>query len=99
MKFQARELLEYGDHAEAYWTNDRFMRQEAVKIAELKYPKEKRFRHCWIFDHSSCHAARSEDALDVSKMNMNPGGKQPKMRDTIWKVYFFCNVHAQHAEM
>ena len=24
------------------------------------------------------------DALDVSKMNMNPGGKQSKMRDTVW---------------
>ena len=51
---------------------------EAVaKIAELKYPKGKEFRHCWIFDHSRCHAARSEDALDVSQL----------MRNTIWMLY------------
>ena len=25
------------------------------------------------------------DALDVLKMNVNPGGKQSKMRDTIWE--------------
>ena len=56
----------------------------AVKLAEIKYPKEKGFRHCWIFDHSSCHAARSDDALDVSRMNVKPVGKQPKMRDTVW---------------
>ena len=25
------------------------------------------------FDHSSCHAVMSDDALDVNKMNVNPG--------------------------
>ena len=30
----------------------------------------------WIFDHSSCHTAMPEDALIVSRMNVNPGGKQ-----------------------
>ena len=35
-------------------------------------------------DHSSCHAPRSDDALDVSQMNVKPGGKHPNMRDTIW---------------
>ena len=38
----------------------------------------------WIFDHSSCHGAMAEDAQDVNKMNVNPGGKQRVMRDTIW---------------
>lgn len=26
-----------------------------------------------------------EDALDVSRMNVGPGGKQPRMRDTVWR--------------
>ena len=39
----------------------------------------------WVFDHSSCHSAMSDDALDASKMNINPGGKQRVMRDTVWK--------------
>ena len=30
--------------------------------------------------HSSCHAAMADDALDANKMNVNPGGKQRKMR-------------------
>ena len=54
-------------------------------IAELKYPKEKGWCHVWIFDHSSCHAAMADNALDAAKMNVNPGGKQRKMRDTVWK--------------
>ena len=58
--------------------------EEAVKIAEVKYKKEDGWRHYWIFDQSSCHKAMEEDALDASKMNVNPGGVQPKMRDTVW---------------
>ena len=50
--------------------------KEAVKIAEVKCPKEEGWRVVWIFDHSSCHAAMPVDALDVTKMNVNPGGKQ-----------------------
>ena len=85
-RYEGREQIEYGENADGYWTNERFMNQMevAVKLAEIKYPKDKGFRHCWVFDHSSCHAARSDDALDVSRMNVKPGGKQPKMRDTIW---------------
>ena len=48
--------------------------EEAAKIAEAKYPREDGWRVVWIFDHSSCHAAMPDDALDVSKMNVNPGG-------------------------
>ena len=58
--------------------------KEAAKIAEAKYPREDGWRVVWIFDHSSCHAAMPDDALDVSKMNVNPGGKQRVMRDGMW---------------
>ena len=37
-----------------------------------------------LFNHSSCHAAMPEDGLDVSKMNVNPGGKQRVMRDSMY---------------
>ena len=67
--------------------------RRAIKITEIKYPKEDGWRHVWVFDHSSCHAAMADDTLDVSKMNVKPGGKQRIMRDTtwngkIWKMYF-----------
>ena len=83
---QAREFLEYGESKEGYWTSDKFMKQMkmAVKIAEVKYPKSDGWRHVWIFDHSSCHGAMAEDSLDVSKMNVGPGGKQRVMRDGFW---------------
>ena len=82
----ARECLEYGQSKEGYWTRDRFIMQmeRAIKIAEIKYPKEEGWSHVWVFDHSSCHAAMADDALDVSKMNVRPGAKQRIMRDTTW---------------
>ena len=39
----------------------------------------------WIFDCSSCHAAMAEDSLDVTKMSINPSGKQRVMRDGFWE--------------
>ena len=50
--------------------------KEAVKIVEVKYPKDEGWKVVWVFDHSSCHAAMPDNTLDVSKMNVNPGGKQ-----------------------
>ena len=78
IQLQAREYLEYGAAKEGYWTSDKFMKQMemAVKIAEYKYPKAAGWKHVWIFDHSSCHGAMAEDALDVNSMNVKPGGKQ-----------------------
>ena len=91
----AREQLKYGESKEGYWTRDKFTIQmhRAVEIAEIKYSKEEGWRHVWVFDHSSCHAAMADDALDVNKMNVKPGGKQRIMRDTtwngkVWKMYF-----------
>ena len=59
----ARQLLEYGEAREGYWTTEKFMGQikEAAKIADTKYPREEGWRVVWIFDHSSCHAAMPED--------------------------------------
>ena len=86
IRIHARHLLEYGESKEEYWTSEKFLVQlkEAVKIAEAKYPKEDDWRIVWIFDHSSCHSAMPDDALDVSKMNVNPGDKQQVMRDGWW---------------
>ena len=58
--------------------------KQAVKIADANYPKADGWQVVWIFDHSSCHAAMPSDALDVSKMNVYPGGKQRVMRDGWW---------------
>ena len=57
---------------------------KAVRIAEVKYPTSQGYHHVWCFDQSCGHTAYSEDALISSKMNKGPGGKQPKMQDTVW---------------
>ena len=86
IKILAKVLLEYGESKESYWISDRFTKQikMGVKIAEVKYPKDKGWKHVWIFDHSSCHRAAADDSLDVNKMNVKPGGKQCVMQDGIW---------------
>ena len=82
---EARALLEYGAEREGYWTGDKFMKnvEDAARIAEFKYPNDK-YTVVWLFDHSSCHRAFSDDALNPKKMNVRPGGRQPRMRDTTW---------------
>ena len=82
---EARALLEYGAEREGYWTGNKFMKnvEDAARIAEFKYPNDK-YTVAWLFDHSSCHRAFADDALNPKKMNVRPGGRQPRMRDTTW---------------
>ena len=38
----------------------------------------------FAFDNSSSHAKLADDTLNAANMNLNPGEKQPIMRDTIF---------------
>ena len=80
LRRNAAELLEYGSGN--YWTGERMVRQTmdiAITIFELAYPPS-HFKALFIFDNSSNHRIMADDALNVNKMNMGPGGKQPNMR-------------------
>ena len=79
---QARMLLKYGAEFEGYWNSDKFLEQveAAIKIAKAS----DQFNVLWFFDHSSGHTAFAEDALNASRMNVKPGGKQPIMHDTVY---------------
>lgn len=81
----ARVLLKYGADREGYWTSEKFMAniEGAARIAEFKFPNDKH-TIVWLFDHSSCHRAFADDALNAKVMNVKPGGAQPRMRDTMW---------------
>lgn len=57
---------------------------QAVKIADVKYPRGDCYRVNWLFDHSSYHNAYAENALSAAHMNAKPGGKQACLKDTIW---------------
>ena len=87
LKQFGRATIEYGENKDGYWTSDKFIEQikYCADIAECKYPKSEGYKVVWVFDHSSCHGAYSEDALNASQMNVKPGGKQPVMRNTVWQ--------------
>ena len=53
-------------------------------IAEVKYPPSSGYNHVCLFDQSCGHTAMAADALVASRLNRNPGGCQPAMRDTMW---------------
>lgn len=82
----ALSIIEYGESREGYWTSGKFMKQmeKAVLNAEVKCPKADNWRHVWVFNSSSCHKGKADTTLHVAKMNVNPGGKQKVVRDTIW---------------
>ena len=39
----------------------------------------------FLFDNAPSHRKVADDALNADRMNVGPGGKQPKMRDTVWE--------------
>ena len=45
---EARQIIEYGENRDGYWTGDKFMSQvkRAVAIAEIKYPSQL----CFVVD-------------------------------------------------
>ena len=67
LKQEAHDFLEYGKEHKGYWATKKFLSQleDAIKIAKVKYPREKGYRVCFVFDHSSCNRTFAEDALDV----------------------------------
>ena len=83
---EAREKIEYGENRDGYWTGEKFLNQvvRASDIAKIKYPPETH-TVVFVFDQSSNHTAMADDSLNAKKLNLNPGGAQPKMRDTEWE--------------
>lgn len=79
---EARKMLEH--QKDGYFTNEQFVVQveKAIDIFEAKYPG---VQAIFLFDNTPSHRKLSSDALNVNSMNVGPGGKQMKMRDTIWQ--------------
>src|SRR5258705_10854258 len=53
---------------------------DAVNIFKYLHPDKV---GVWLFDCSSAHEGLTVDALNVNNMNVNPGGKQKLLQDTI----------------
>ena len=79
---EARILLEH--QSEGYFTNEMFIDQvkTAIDIFEMKYPEH---QGLFIFDNAPSHRKKPPDSLNAEKMNISDGGKQPHMRDTVWR--------------
>ncbi len=68
---------------DGYFNSDGFLTQveKAVSIFEKKYPDA---QGLFLFDNAPSHCKYAPDALNATHMNVNPGGKQPKLCDTTW---------------
>ena len=76
---EAMQLLEYGKNN--YWNGDKMVNQTmniAVPIIQYTFPA---CQALFAFDNASNHCSFAENALVASKVNLNPGGQQPHMRD------------------
>ena len=81
---RACQIITYGSgkNDDGYWTAEKMVAQvkeKGIPIFEKRFPNKKAI---FAFDNSSGHAAFAEDALVASRMNLNPGGAQPKMHST-----------------
>ena len=67
-----------------WWTNQLVLEQvkQMIPIFEAQHPG---CQGVFQFDNSTGHNAYADDALLAHKMGFYPGGKQPRMRDTVWK--------------
>jgi hypothetical protein len=80
--FEARKIIYPGKGSDAWWDLTQLIEQVkiTIKIFDISHPD------CigvFVFDRSSAHEGFAEDALNINNMNMNPGGKQRKLRNTI----------------
>ncbi|KAF8231337.1 hypothetical protein L208DRAFT_1277353 [Tricholoma matsutake] len=74
---EATQTLEYGKNYEGYWTGELFVKQLKDKIIPtFKCMHGAGHQALIMVNNSQGHSAYSEDALLVSRMNVNPGGKQ-----------------------
>lgn len=82
-------FMEIGKNKDGYFNNARLMQQmeKALPVMEERFPGKKLV---FIFDNAPSHRKKAENALNVSEMNVNPGGKQPIIRSTTW------NNNVQH---
>jgi len=79
----SREIIYPGKNSDGWWNAERLINQvktRAIPIFERMYPGAVAE---FFFDQSTAHGAYAADALNANEMNVNPGGKQRRMRDTI----------------
>ena len=74
--------LEYGKNRDGYWNYDRMLLQfeDIIDVLKVIYPD---FNFIFLFDHSNGHNRMQPNSLNVNKISIRYGGKQPHMRDAV----------------
>jgi len=76
----ATMLFAFGTGSEGYWCGDEIIQQVTetiIPMFKVVYPG---YQALFLFDNATSHSAFGEDALRVQDMNLDPGGKQSRMR-------------------
>ncbi|ETV65861.1 hypothetical protein H257_17501 [Aphanomyces astaci] len=75
------EDLHVGKAQEGYWTSEHVIKQVTQRVLPACAALHPGCAALFTFDQSTNHASYAADALRTSSMNLNPGGKQPRLRD------------------
>lgn len=80
--FEARKITHPGKGFDAWWDLPQLTDQIkiAIKVFEQTHPN---CTAIFVFDRSSAHEGFADNALNINNMNVNPGGKQRKLRDSV----------------
>ena len=79
---EARKIIYPGKGFDGWWDLPQLLQQlkSAIAIFEHTHPN---CTGVFIFDRLSAHEGYADNALNVNSMNINPAGKQKKLRDTL----------------
>jgi len=80
--FEARKITYPGKGFDPWWDLPQLIDQVKIAIKVFKHTHP----NCTViftFDRSSAHEGFSENALNINNMNVNPGGRQRKLRNTV----------------
>jgi hypothetical protein len=79
---EACKIIYPGKGFDAWWDLPQLLQQikSAIAVFEHTHPN---CTGVFVFDRSSAHEGYADNSLNVNNMNINPAGKQKKLRDTI----------------
>ena len=80
--FEARKITYPGKGHDNWWDLPQLIEQlkHTIQVFDHTHPDRTAI---FVFDRSSAHEGFADDALNVNNMNVNHGGKQRKLRDTV----------------
>ncbi|KAG2031714.1 hypothetical protein BDR03DRAFT_994603 [Suillus americanus] len=81
---EAAHTIEYGKNYDGCWNGEMFVVQGKLRnkiIPAFERAHGPGYQALFLIDNSQGHSAYADDALLISRMNINPGGKQAQMKD------------------